>query len=102
METLANILSRERDNQCAIYLYECGTQWCAYERSAYYFYQLFHMGYLCQTEHYLYLSLSQQFLFLDSEAMRSVDISSVDNEAIRLDCRTVFGDFQQWKAQLIF
>lgn len=38
---LTDILDKERDNRCAVHLYNIGTYWVAFERSAYQLYRLF-------------------------------------------------------------
>lgn len=101
MANIDNILSREVDNKNVIYLYSCGECWRAYEHSAYHFTAIFQMGDIEQKDGFICMKISNQFEFLDSQVICSLNIISVSDDEVRIDCGATFNGFEQWKKQLI-
>ncbi|MEG1543297.1 MAG: hypothetical protein RR382_02065 [Tannerellaceae bacterium] len=97
MSTLHDILSKEATNKNAIYLYERGNKWVAYEHSAYHFSLIFKMGEIECIGDQVCVALSNSLDFLYSQAMNTVEIIYVGDTEVKIDCGTAFAGFEQWK-----
>lgn len=100
MAILPDILSKETTNKSVICLYKKDDKWFAYEHSAYHFTQIFKMGKIVYADNLVCVTLSNSFYFLYSQAMKSVQIISVADTEVIIDCATAFAGFEQWKEEV--
>ncbi|MEG0725386.1 MAG: hypothetical protein RR485_05025 [Mucinivorans sp.] len=101
MASITNILSKEMGNNSVIYLYACGEQWCAYEHSAYHFKRIFQMGDVDQKDGFINIMVNDVSNFIDSQAMATLEITSLGDYEVVINCGTVFEGFEDWKEQLL-
>lgn len=97
MNDMRRILMTEINNKSAIYLYEHGDKWYAYEHSAYHFWLVFKIGRLMRMDQYISIVIDSKQDFINLPAMKDLHIGSVANSELKIDCKTTFPGFEQWK-----
>jgi hypothetical protein len=99
-----DILANEINNRNKIYLYLEGNTWCAYERSAYFLFQLhtpicLHKYIICEGSNVALLKVMFKVSDMQLPLSAKARLELVSDTDLRFGLKEMIGGFPEWKQQ---